>query len=87
VFDVGRQSSTWCADFETTAHSNLEKDGRVRVWLWSLVRCGKYPEEHYGTTIESFLETIVKVGAQKVWFFNLRFDGSFIVWHLLYETG
>lgn len=82
----GNLSSTWCADFETTGKTNLEIDGRVRVWLWSLVRCSKQREEYYGTTIESFLDKITKLDVTKVWFHNLRFDGSFIVWHLLYET-
>lgn len=82
----GNLSSSWAADFETTGKTNLEIDGRVRVWLWSLVRCSKQREEYYGTTIESFLNKIVELNVTKIWFHNLRFDGSFIVWHLLYET-
>lgn len=82
----GNLSSTWSADFETTGKTNLEIDGRVRVWLWSLVRCSSVKEEYYGTTIESFFEKITQLNVEKIWFHNLRFDGSFIVWHLLYET-
>lgn len=82
----GNLSTTWTADFETTGRTNLEIDGRVRVWLWSLVRCSSANEEYYGTTIESFLEKIMELKVEKLWFHNLRFDGSFIVWHLLYET-
>lgn len=84
---MSKVTRTYCADFETTTQLNLEIDGRVRVWLWSLVSVDDITEEYYGTTIESFLEKIGEVGADKIWFYNLRFDGSFIIWHLLYETG
>lgn len=72
---------TYCADFETTSMSNLEKDGTVRVWLWSLVSTDG--EEMYGTTIDSFMATLFRIRPKKVYFHNLRFDGSFIVDWLL----
>lgn len=71
-------SKWWCADFETTSLKNLEQDGRVRVWLWSLV--GVEEDEHYyGTDIESFLKQVKKLHCQRVFFHNLKFDGKFIV--------
>lgn len=81
-----RFSTVYAADFETTGENNLRIDGRVRVWLWSLVNVPN-PDEYYtGTTIESFLEQIQKLRITKIFFHNLRFDGSFIIWHLLYKT-
>ena len=71
-------SKWWCADFETTSLKNLEKDGCVRVWLWSLV--GVEENEHfYGLTIEDFFKTIKKNKCSRIFFHNLKFDGRFIV--------
>lgn len=75
-------SRWWCADFETTSLKNLDKDGYVRVWLWSLV--GVEDDEHYyGTDIESFLKTIKKNHCRRVFFHNLKFDGKFIVDYMM----
>ena len=75
-------SKWWTADFETTGQVNYEKDGFVRVWLWSL--CGVEDEEvFYGFDIQSFLETVKKNKIHKVFFHNLRFDGKFIVDYLI----
>lgn len=76
---------TYCADFETTGKLNLEKDGRVRVWLWSLVDCDTF-NEYYGTDIESFLDKLMELQPDKVYFHNLRFDGYFILCYLV-ENG
>ena len=65
---------TYCADFETTGKLNLEKDGRVRVWLWSLVNCDT-KEEWYGYDIQTFLDRIKELRCDKIFFHNLRFDG------------
>ena len=53
----------YCADFETTSKTNYEKDGCVRVWLWSLVSANPIgqQEEYYGYTIESFISKILMV--------------------------
>ena len=40
----------WAADFETTTKANLEKDGYVRVYLWSLVS-SDLTQEYWGTDI------------------------------------
>lgn len=82
---MGRSSIVYAADFETTTKANLEQDGRVRVWLWSLVNVNG-TEEYHGNNIESFMWYIQYLQIDKIWFYNLRFDGSFILWHLLYET-
>ena len=69
------------ADFETTGETNYNKDGYVRVWLWSLVNCDTM-EEWWGTDIPSFLEELQKQKADTVFFHNLRFDGSFLLNYL-----
>ena len=72
------QKSIWAADFETTTKANLEKDGCVRVYLWSLVS-SDLTEEYWGTDIESFIETIKEKECGIIFFHNLAFDGSFIL--------
>ena len=70
--------TVWAADFETTTKANLEKDGYVRVYLWSLVK-SDLSEEYWGTDIETFLEKIMELDCGIIFFHNLAFDGSFIV--------
>lgn len=75
----------YCADFETTSVTNYNKDGYVRVWLWSLVSAnyiGKQ-EEYYGFTLQSFLEKLAELTPDVVYFHNLRFDGQFIMSYLV----
>ena len=57
---------------------NLERDGRVRVWLWSLVGVDK-DTKMYGTDLDEFMKTVKKLHCQRVFFHNLKFDGHFIV--------
>ena len=75
----------YCADFETTSLTNYERDGYVRVWLWSLVSANYIGEqtEYYGFTLESFLDKIVEINPDVVYFHNLRFDGQFIMAYLV----
>lgn len=75
----------FCADFETTSENNLKQDGYVRVWLWSLVNVDT-KEEFYGTTIQQFIDKIFEQKANYVYFHNLRFDGYFLIHHLV-ESG
>ena len=81
-----RSLSIWCADFETTAEANYRRDGEVRVWLWSLVRCGSAKEEYYGFDIHSFFMKVRDLRCKKVFFHNLAFDGKFILWGFHYEN-
>ena len=59
----------WSADFETTTEANLKKDGYVRVWLWSFVRCDLVLKLH-GNDMFSFLDTVKRSEAKRVFFFN-----------------
>lgn len=72
--------NVYTADFETTGRTNYDRDGYVRVWLWSLVSLD-CERKYHGTNIESFLEKLNELKATKVWFHNLRFDGSFILYY------
>lgn len=71
----------YCADFETTSSSNYEKDGYVRVWLWSMVSANNIgeQEEYYGFTMEQFLNQLASLQPKYVYFHNLRFDGNFLL--------
>lgn len=71
----------WAADFETTTSPNLEKDGRVRVYLWSLVN-KELTEEYWGTEIKTFIDKIEELQCDIIFFHNLAFDGSFIIAYL-----
>lgn len=71
-------SDWWSADFETTSQMNLDVDGRVRVWLWSLVGI-QDGEVFHGTRMVDFLKTVKRLKCRRIFFHNLRFDGKFIV--------
>ena len=72
------ENKWWTADFETTSMKNLERDGCVRVWLWSLVNVTT-KDKYYGTDIQSFFKAIKEHKCNTVFFHNLKFDGKFIV--------
>ena len=79
----------YASDFETTGIKNLETDGYVRVYLWSLVSTD-LKEEYHGTTIMSWLQKVVELKPQLIFFHNLRFDGAFIIDYFVrmgYEYG
>ena len=79
----------YSSDFETTSLKNLERDGYVRVYLWSLVSIDG-SEKYYGFDIVSWLKKCIEVKADLIFFHNLRFDGSFILDYLVrqkYEYG
>lgn len=72
----------YASDFETTSLANLEKDGYVRVYLWSLVSLdGKY--KYHGYNIKTWLDKVNELRCDLIFFHNLRFDGSFIVDYLV----
>lgn len=64
----------WTADFETTTD---EKD--CRIWAYALCNIENY-EFIYGNTIEQFFDWIENQKKNyKIYFHNLKFDGSFII--------
>lgn len=74
----------YTADFET---NNYEQD--CRVWSWGFSSIDNVDLYIDGTNIESFIETLKQLSYQdniKVWFHNLKFDGSFIL-NYLFRAG
>lgn len=72
----------YTADFETTGAVNLKIDGCTRVFLWSLVNV-KSKQAWYGYDIESFMDKVTELECKRVYFHNLKFDGSFLLSYLL----
>lgn len=70
----------FCADFETTTFVD-----DCRVWAWGAARVCDEPEETfvYGTDIDGFMEWALEQSGARIWFHNLKFDGSFIMSWLL----
>lgn len=65
------------ADFET---NNCSED--CRVWSWGINDINNSSIYLSGTSISEFIETIKEMSYAeplKIWFHNLKFDGSFIV--------
>lgn len=67
------------ADFETATWILDESF----VWAWALCEIGNTENLKIGNTIESFFETIQKETNPVILFHNLKFDGEFILYHLL----
>lgn len=66
-------------DFETTTDPF-----DCRVWAWALSEIGNSDNFIYGTDIESFMEYCEHSKKNlKIWFHNLKFDGTFIINWLL----
>lgn len=66
----------YIADFET-----INRDGKEEVWLWDMCYNG---EHEWGYDIESFMHKLLYTCESIcVKFHNLKFDGSFILDHLL----
>lgn len=72
----------FCADFETTTDPN-----DCRVWAWGLMEFGT-KQYHEGDTITEFFQLLDRLSKREkctVYFHNLKFDGHFILYHLLAE--
>lgn len=65
----------FAADFETTTDEN-----DCRVWAYAVCNVDDYTRFEYGNSIEEFFDfcAVPKIN-YKVWFHNLKFDGSFII--------
>lgn len=69
----------YTADFET-----VNDPDDCRVWAWAILSINE--KEYYtGTDIKSFMRHIEKLKNAEIWFHNLRFDGSFILYELFRE--
>lgn len=66
------------ADFETTT-----KVDDCRVWCYCICEIGNEDNIIIGKDISEFMKTLGTLGNCEVYFHNLRFDGQFIIYHLL----
>ena len=74
-----KKSLCWSADFETTT----DKDD-CRVWAYALSNIENPDKFIYGNSIEGFLEFCQNPKENyTMYFWNLKFDGAFIISHLL----
>lgn len=73
----------YAADFETTTGA-IDKN-KTRVWSFCVDEVGKYAPEIYGSIEEffSFCEDPARGHKKRFYFHNLKFDGQFILYHLL----
>lgn len=73
------------ADFETSTQAWLARDsGWTRVWLWGLYDIETDKLEH-GIDLDSFMQRVLikdRTGNPIIYFHNLKYDGSYIVWWL-----
>lgn len=70
------------ADFETTTLPTFKLEGQVRVWAWQVREIYTEKVLGMGNNIKTFFEFISKQ-SYKLYFHNLKFDGSFIVDYML----
>lgn len=68
---------TYTADFETTTDPT-----DCRVWAWGISSLDDPDNVTHGTDIETFIEHVSSLGHSRIFFHNLKFDGSFIVDYL-----
>lgn len=69
----------YTADFET-----VNDPDDCRVWAWAILSIDE--NEYYtGSDIKAFMRQIEKLKNAEIWFHNLRFDGSFILYELFRE--
>src|SRR5699024_7342864 len=67
----------WSCDFETTTDP-----ADARVWAWVAINIADTEKRFYGNSIESFIEWC-STRSKTIYFHNLKFDGSYIIDHLL----
>lgn len=82
VWDYGEweegEVPSYAADFETTT---LADD--CRVWAWAVCEVGNTSNIQYGSDIETFIEWCEVHSGSRVYFHNLKFDGKFILHHIM----
>ena len=69
-----------CADFETTVY-----EGQTNTQVWSAAYVELYKNDVYvEKSIESFFERLYEIKENTlIYFHNIKFDGSFILYYLL----
>lgn len=80
---MGQVKRWYVADFETNNSDNAINSEKTHVWLWDI--CD--PQNGYshitGDKIEYFISELSLLSPCTIYFHNLKFDGAFIIDHLL----
>ena len=71
------------ADFETATWVPDE----TWVWAWALCDIEDVSHVEVGNSIESFFERIKKEANPYIYFHNLKFDGEFLIFHIMKNLG
>lgn len=71
------------ADFETATWIPDE----TWVWAWALCDIEEPTHVEVGNSIESFFERIKKEANPYIYFHNLKFDGEFLIFHIMKNLG
>ena len=71
------------ADFETATWVPDE----TWVWAWALCDIEEPSHVEVGNSIESFFERIKKEANPYIYFHNLKFDGEFLIFHIMKNLG
>ena len=79
--------NSYACDFETLVLTKEQIEAGMRTYVWAWGCCKVYDNDNYyvifGTSIDSFMEYAKTLHKPVLFFHNLKFDGSFIVWWLL----
>jgi DNA polymerase type B, organellar and viral. len=71
------------ADFETATWIPDE----TWVWAWALCDIEEPTHVEVGNSIQSFFERIKKEANPYIYFHNLKFDGEFLIFHIMKNLG
>lgn len=75
----------YAADFETTVDEDTKNQESTEVWSAAIAEVGNIDNHHVFTSISKFMQYICRSTKEsmKIYFHNLKFDGSFIIDWLL----
>ena len=70
----------FAVDFETTTRPTFEKEGRVRVWAYSICEIGNPEHFEFGNNIDAFMDWCADETFNPVCYFhNAKFDLSYVL--------
>lgn len=76
------KKQVYVADFESNNSDIAIKEGKTFVWLWDI--CNIYSLNHrIGNSLDEFFEHLDTFADSTIYFHNLKFDGTFIIYWLL----
>lgn len=78
-------SKIYAADFETRAGEKAIAEGKTWVWAWAICPISDIEKVEVSTTIDGFWKYIQTLGNCIIYFHNLKFDASFILYYLLFN--